>query len=567
MRRIISHAVFAGIILTTFLLLNCAKVIPPPGGPVDKTGAKIVSTTPQKGATGVLPSSRISLEFSESINRKTAEEAIFFTPRFAEKPEFKWKGKTLHIIPVDLLEDSTTYIINIGAGVKDLRGNLMDRSYVLAFSTGPAIDHGRIFGTVVRDGKPAGGITIGLYDFPKPDSTTIFDSIYPPYMTQSGKDGKYALEYLPGGEYFLLAFSDDNANQRFNLSREQFGVTDRLIRLTPGQPLSGINFSLTSIDTSRVSILLATYTPDKLVKVTFSRKVPVEKIVNNLNEITLIPADSGESILSPQVILKKTAVTDNTFTFYFGVINPGEYRLRMSNKIFKTPEDSIGFIESAVSEIAEIEDNRPPRIEYMSHYNQLLFAEDNEIIFHFSEPVDTNILPESLLVITDGYDRRYDYNLEWPDVVSLKSVVSRLESGLEYHLDFNRPLIKDLSGNPAGDSTWRYRFRTYNIDSLGTVTGTASIGPAIDTSGSLMLVFSPVKGKSRFERRISGKTFETILPPGKYLLFGYMDDNKNDREDAGSLFPFVFSESRAAYPDTIRVRARFETAGIDFRIK
>jgi hypothetical protein len=226
-----------------------------------------------------------------------------------------------------------------------------------------------------------------------------------------------------------------------------------------------------------------------------------------------------------------------------------------------------GIVESDTFDIVGAADNRRPKISYMSHRNQLLFADQNEAVFYFSEPVDTTISTDSLMFITDDNEYTLPFTVDWVNAAFLKTTIDDLEPGMQYHIDFNREIVRDLSGNKIGDSLWRFNFRTYDTDSLGKVSGTVQIGSGVDSTGNIRIAFTPIRGKNKFEKGIVGSDFEQTLPPGKYFLHAYIDRNGNDREDRGSLFPFEYSESRALYPDTIRVRARFETAGIDLKFE
>ena len=58
--------------------------------------------------------------------------------------------------------------------------------------------------------------------------------------------------------------------------------------------------------------------------------------------------------------------------------------------------------------------------------------------------------------------------------------------------------------------------------------------------------------------------YEWKLPSGRYRFSAFLDENHNSVHDAGSPFPFIPSEPFRSLPDTILVRARWETRGIDF---
>ncbi|MCP4705010.1 MAG: Ig-like domain-containing protein, partial [candidate division Zixibacteria bacterium] len=190
------------------LLLSCAEVSGPPGGPRDETAPTISSTMPISGMVNVPVGNQITITFSERITTKDVEEAIFITPRPDGEVKYSWKKTSLLITLPNYFKSNTTYVISIGTEMKDLRGNKLEESFSFAFSTGETIAEGSIKGLVIQDDKPTAGITIGLYDYSLLDSILVSDSLYPPYLTQSGKDGEFEFNYLPDGKYFVLAFGD-----------------------------------------------------------------------------------------------------------------------------------------------------------------------------------------------------------------------------------------------------------------------------------------------------------------------------------------------------------------------
>ncbi|MCH7691762.1 MAG: hypothetical protein IIA17_12070, partial [candidate division Zixibacteria bacterium] len=75
------------------------------------------------------------------------------------------------------------------------------------------------------------------------------------------------------------------------------------------------------------------------------------------------------------------------------------------------------------------------------------------------------------------------------------------------------------------------------------------------------------KSKQSYHLRLLNKTFYIDLPAGKYLLSGYIDEDDSGRRGKGSVWPYTFAETYFKYDDTISVRARFETAGIELEVK
>jgi hypothetical protein len=355
----------AGLSLASLLLLliGCAKLGAPPGGPVDKTGPFVMATRPENNAMNVAGDDKISIQFSEKIDKKSVEGTIFISPRFSGELEFKWKKNALTVILPDSFADSTTYVVNVGSEVRDLRRNKMDSSHIFAFSTGAEISRGRVTGSVFQEGKPVSGATVALYDFIVPESATVFGLVYPPYMTQSGKSGDYNLEYLPDGDYLALAFIDKNKNQRFDYPKEAFGIPDKPARIAKEYLQSTINFFLTQDDTSAVYVLSTAVTNDRLVKARFSRKLPSDSLINNLDRIYLVPADTAPGAASPVAIKESAGELSEAYNLFFRTLRGGSYRVRFEPRALGLRPDTVSVIESSEFTAELPPDETPPKIE------------------------------------------------------------------------------------------------------------------------------------------------------------------------------------------------------------
>jgi hypothetical protein len=63
------------------------------------------------------------------------------------------------------------------------------------------------------------------------------------------------------------------------------------------------------------------------------------------------------------------------------------------------------------------------------------------------------------------------------------------------------------------------------------------------------------------------RPFSLDVPPGKYLVSGFLDADGNRKLTPGTINPYRPSETQAFLVDTIAVRARFETAGVAFKFE
>lgn len=188
------------------LLLGCAKVGPPTGGPVDKEPPRILSHYPESAALEVARETEVEIVFSEPMNREQTEAAIFTSP--AGPLQLSWDGPRLRIAMP--LAEERTYVLTVGTGARDLRGNALTKSFTLAFATGSQLDQGLVRGRVYQDHQPVAGAHVWAYDLGTFSGEVGLDE--PSYQTQSGADGSYEFVRLAPGHYRVLAFRDANRN-------------------------------------------------------------------------------------------------------------------------------------------------------------------------------------------------------------------------------------------------------------------------------------------------------------------------------------------------------------------
>ena len=188
------------------LLLGCAKVGPPTGGPVDKEPPRILSHYPESDALKVARDTEVEIVFSEPMNREQTEAALFTSP--AGPLQLSWRGPRLRIAMP--LAEERTYVLTVGTGARDLRGNALTESFTLAFATGSQLDQGLVRGRVYQDHQPVAGTHVWAYDLGTFSGEVGLDE--PSYQTQSGADGSYEFARLAPGHYRVLAFRDANRN-------------------------------------------------------------------------------------------------------------------------------------------------------------------------------------------------------------------------------------------------------------------------------------------------------------------------------------------------------------------
>ena len=215
--------------MVVLLVLSCANIGTPDGGPYDEDPPKVVRTSPKEYATNTR-TKKIVLEFDENIKLDNATEKVMVSPPQLEMPEISAMGKRITIELMDTLKDSTTYTIDFSDAIEDNNeGNPMG-DYAFAFSTGNRIDTFQMSGTVLNaeNLEPIKGILVGLYS-EKEDS--VFRTKSFERVSRTNGSGHFTIKGIAPGEYRAYALTDQNQNFLFDQKSEQIAFSDRL--LTP----------------------------------------------------------------------------------------------------------------------------------------------------------------------------------------------------------------------------------------------------------------------------------------------------------------------------------------------
>jgi hypothetical protein len=123
--------------------------------------------------------------------------------------------------------------------------------------------------------------------------------------------------------------------------------------------------------------------------------------------------------------------------------------------------------------------------------------------------------------------------------------------------------LADSRGNAYKDSIANVRFQTLDLRSTGNIEGQildpAGRGDVVVSAHSIDLT-PPRSGSVRVEH---GSSFVIgKLSEGKYTIQGYRDEDGNKAYTPGLPHPFRPSERFAVFPDTVKIRARWNMEGV-----
>jgi len=203
-----------------WILAGCAQVGSPDGGGRDEQAPLVIYADPPFGTTEFNRSS-FELEFDEFIQLKDARRQMLVSPPLPQPPKTLLRGRRVTVELGEGLLPDRTYIVQFGNAVSDLRESNVAEGLQYVFSTGMALDSGRVSGRAVDawSGEPVSGarvllfrdsLPVGIIDGTLPDSLRPL----PDYVGLLSDSGLFDVNFLPAGHYGCLVLEDGNGNYR-----------------------------------------------------------------------------------------------------------------------------------------------------------------------------------------------------------------------------------------------------------------------------------------------------------------------------------------------------------------
>lgn len=211
---------------------SCAQIGRPEGGPKDEAPPVVDLENSTQNEQVFFQDKKIELTFDEWIELSNPTKEVFISPPLDYPPKITSRGKTVtfEFHEDEVLKENTTYQINFGKSIKDLRAGNQVENLVFLFSTGDVIDDLFLKGTVMgsESGKPMADVVIMLYDNL---SDTAFTTLKPFYLTRSDKEGQFKLDNLRADTFQIFALLDANVSYTYDVPTELVAFHDSLIIL------------------------------------------------------------------------------------------------------------------------------------------------------------------------------------------------------------------------------------------------------------------------------------------------------------------------------------------------
>lgn len=209
-------------LVAALAVLSCARIEPPPGGPVDRQAPRILTIFPDSMASVPGFDRDVTFTFNETVSEGGSpseglgtgdlERLVLLSPT-ENVPVVQWKRDRITVRPKEGWRPNTVYRVELLPGINDIRNNRSSQGGAVTFTTGaPAPDYtlvGKVFDWTT--GQPARAVL--LEAILQPDSLV--------YRSTTDSAGGFSFGPLPRGEYLVLAVVDQNRDRKRG-GREMF---------------------------------------------------------------------------------------------------------------------------------------------------------------------------------------------------------------------------------------------------------------------------------------------------------------------------------------------------------
>ncbi len=529
-------------------IVGCAVVLPPSGGPEDRTPPRVEECSMPPRSTNVGNRIRIKLTFSEYVDKTDVEQSILIAPQTPYAVD--WSGRTLEI-QLDSLYPATTHRLSISAGYRDLRGNRATEPFTIVFSTGTTLDSCRLLANITAAADR------NLYALLIPVDSTIRMR----YIVPVAADGNVAIEGLPCMMFTIAAFADANGNHTPDAD-EECGVAHAPVRSTPTLPTAVRLWLQQPRVTTPLEIVSARVVSNHRIRLRFSH--PLERA--DVTQWKIVKQSPSHPIALRAAIGTGSSqlelITDEAFE------NGSTYVVYPLASI----RDTLGGV---------LPDTTMLTLEGIS-------------------TPDTTTL--SIVALSPQRDTTRNESLQpqcwirWSDAVSTtpRFELLDLSSSTSIPLTIRRLDDATISAQPL-DSLYPARLYQWRVwlDSVRSWSGRTSTDTGVlqrtfitlDTRTGGRLRGNIEDSCCQCQRRIlvvrshhddvlstiaadsSGAFFIPYLPEGTYILDAFCDENGNGRFDAGCIEPLQRGERLARETRLVGIKARWESTGIILRLE
>lgn len=259
------RGVLASVLAIAVVAPACARVGSLPGGETDETPPRLVETVPEALSVGPVDGPVI-FRFDERLSEQGVDNAVRVSPATGEL-RVERSGRELRVRLEGGWREDAIYYITVAPTLQDLFRNVRTTRTELVFSTGPRIQETAVAGLILDrlTGRQVEGAKLAA--FRRADSTT--------YVAVADTAGFVALRYVPFGSYEVVAYVDQNRNERLD-PLEQSSARAVVFLSEANDTSLGI-YHLLPGDTTRARLMSAAVEDSSHVRLTFDDHLDPEQ--------------------------------------------------------------------------------------------------------------------------------------------------------------------------------------------------------------------------------------------------------------------------------------------------
>lgn len=530
--------------LLPLCIVACASRVSPTGGPRDEVPPEVVSSNPENNSI-FFNSKKITITFNEFIDLKNGGTNILITPIPEQKPKYVVKRKSLIVEFKDTLEKDATYVLSFDNSVADITESNLTKDFRYVFSTGSYIDSLILKGNCkdAFTGQPTKDATVMLY-ITNNDSLPFKTT--PRYFARTDENGNFTIFNIKNGSYKLFVLEDSNANFLFDNPNESIGFLPNMI---------DVNDSVNVISEA-IRLFRNPLPNQKLIKKNFDYPGVVHlsfaKPVDSLAIRVLYPEN-----LSP---LKVNYLRNrDSIDIWFPRIDDDSLKIVLAYGDEKIKSDTVKFmIRKPNMKIGgrTSKSTSDTTLKFQHPFIGNRFSPFDSVLFKFRRPIS---LAESDKMILTREEDTLQLKLVFNPLdfqVYAPLVVKEDET---YNLLILPNAFIDIFGQT--NDTVKLQFKVMNEREFGAF-------EFILQSDSLHknnLVIQLYQKNEIFESlpyAINQKIKFSKLKPGNYNIRLLVDENGNGKWDEGDYFSKRQAEEVLNYPQTINIRAGWDTENI-----
>jgi hypothetical protein len=518
------------VFITALLIIGCASMQKPQGGPRDRTPPKLLKATPSN-MTRNFSVKQIRLDFDEYFSLKNQTQEITVSPTMDKAPTFKTSKKSLVVDFKDTLQKNTTYVINFGKSIADLNeGNVLN-NFTYVFSTGPHIDSLSVSGNVqnLMTQEKEKDVTVMLFPLNK---DTLWAKKKPTIFAVTDSSGNFSLNNLHDGDYRIYALKEKVANRIYDKDDELVAFQTAPIHLK--RDTANIHLNLFKQEPDKFRLTERRFDADGKMLFIFNK--PIEK---PSVKILYPPNLDAEKIVD----FKKTR---DTAMVYMKNMDFDSIRVEfLQNTI---PIDTVSLRKSRKESF-----DRNISLKYNTSFDNKIRA-GNTLVVTTNTPIQS--IDNSLITLNEDSTNVSNFTITKDTATMTRlSFNYKWKANSRYQLIFNEGALTSIYGDK--NKKFLKPFQLDKPDNYGPLTLKVTIP---DTSkGYVIELLDDQKNVVHRDPLIkSGNVVYKNYPVGKYNVRVIYDDNKNGKWDSGNVKKRIQPENIWVYPKQITLRSNWE---------